>query len=37
MSAYSINIAARGEEIAYDEDGKRYCFEIFLGRKPLKL
>ena len=37
MSAYSINIAARGEEIVYDEDGKRYCFEIFLGRKPLKL
>jgi len=28
MSVYSINIAARGEEIVYDEDGKRYCVEI---------
>lgn len=37
MKAYSIKIVARGEEIVYDEDGKRYCFEIFLGRRPLQL
>ena len=37
VSAFSINIVAKGEEIVYDEDGKRYCFEIFLGRQPLQL
>jgi hypothetical protein len=37
MSAFSISIVAKGEEIVYDENGERYCFEIFLGRQPLKL
>jgi hypothetical protein len=37
VSGYSINIVARGEEIVYDEEGKLYCFEIFLGRQPLQL
>ena len=37
MSAYSINIVAKGEEIVYDEDERRYCFEIFLGRQPVQL
>ncbi len=32
VSAYSINIVARGEEIVYAEDGKRYCFENGLRR-----
>ena len=33
----TISIPGRGEEIYYDEDGRRYCFEIFLGRQPLQL
>ena len=37
MSTYSINIVPRGEEIIYDEDGKRFCFEIFLRQQPLHL
>ena len=37
VSAFSINIVSRGEEVVYDEDGRRYCFEIFLGRQPLQL
>lgn len=37
MNDFTINIVARGEEIVYEEGGERYCFEIFLGRQPLKL
>ncbi len=37
VSTYSINVVARGEEVVYEEDGQRYCFEVFLGRQPLQL
>jgi uncharacterized protein with PQ loop repeat len=37
VSAYSISIVGRGEEIIYEEDDRSYCFEIFLGRQPLQL
>jgi hypothetical protein len=37
VSTYSISIVSKGEEIVYEEDGRRYCFEILLGEQPLQL
>lgn len=37
MSAYSIKIFGKGEEIIYEEEGRLYHFEIFLGQSPLQL
>lgn len=37
MPEFSVKIVAKGEEIVYEEHGKRFCFEIFLARNPNQL
>jgi len=31
VSTFSVSIVSKGEELVYDEAGRRYCFEVFLG------